>query len=416
MKWYVWTIRGTCSCPSRTWGGLARARPRRRAADVVPMRLTGPGSELAPAPDRAARSPADPQFFTASLWLMEHGALQVRVTVDGARGPGELAVPINAVAQRTLGMNRGLALALLGLMLLLALSLISIAAAAVRESGLDAGALPSPAARRNSRIAIGVAALGVIGALWLGHMWWGAEAEQYERMIMKPWQLETTRNGCKLQLEDIQRLLPDHGHEVHLFVVRTPALDRLAHLHPVRVAGHFEQTLPSLPAGRYALFADIVFANGFPLTGVGEIEIPDLTCPELTGDDSVWDGHESTAIKLERPAQLRAGVAQALSFAVTNADGSPATDVEPYMAMAGHAAVLRRDLSVFAHLHPNGSIAMPALMLAGTQHEMFSDGRTLPPRVAFPYGFPRAGDYRVFVQIKRSGRVETAAFDVSVAP
>jgi hypothetical protein len=109
-------------------------------------------------------------------------------------------------------------------------------------------------------------------------------------------------------------------------------------------------------------------------------------------------------------------VAHSLQFTVTNPDGSPATDVEPYMAMAGHAAVLRRDLSVFAHLHPNGSIAMPALMLAGTQHEMYSEGHALPPRVAFPYGFPRAGDYRVFVQIKRSGRVETAAFDVSVAP
>jgi hypothetical protein len=139
-------------------------------------------------------------------------------------------------------------------------------------------------------------------------------------------------------------------------------------------------------------------------------------CSPLAGDDSVWDGTESRAIKFERPAQLRAGVAHTLQFTVTNPDGSPATDVEPYMAMAGHAAVVRRDLSVFAHLHPHGSVPMPSLMLARTPHEMHREGRSLPPRVSFPYGFPQPGDYRVFVQMKRSGRVETAAFDVSVAP
>jgi hypothetical protein len=38
----------------------------------------------------------------------------------------------------------------------------------------------------------------------------------------------------------------------------------------------------------------------------------------------------------------------------------------------------------------------------------------MPSEVSFPYGFPKAGDYRMFVQIKRSGRVETGIFDVKV--
>jgi hypothetical protein len=34
--------------------------------------------------------------------------------------------------------------------------------------------------------------------------------------------------------------------------------------------------------------------------------------------------------------------------------------------------------------------------------------------VGFPYGFPKAGNYRIFVQVKRAGRVEMGVFDARV--
>jgi hypothetical protein len=37
--------------------------------------------------------------------------------------------------------------------------------------------------------------------------------------------------------------------------------------------------------------------------------------------------------------------------------------------------------------------------------------QALPAEVSFPYGFPRAGDYRLFVRVKRHGVVETGVFD-----
>jgi hypothetical protein len=39
-----------------------------------------------------------------------------------------------------------------------------------------------------------------------------------------------------------------------------------------------------------------------------------------------------------------------------------------------------------------------------------------PPTVEFPYGFPQPGHYRLFVQVKLGGRVETGVFDANVAP
>jgi len=46
---------------------------------------------------------------------------------------------------------------------------------------------------------------------------------------------------------------------------------------------------------------------------------------------------------------------------------------------------------------------------AGMQHEA-----AIGPEISFPYGFPQPGDYRLFLQIKRDGKVQTAIFDVHV--
>ena len=118
-------------------------------------------------------------------------------------------------------------------------------------------------------------------------------------------------------------------------------------------------------------------------------------------------------------------------FLVEDKDGRPAQDLEPYMGMACHAEFVRSDLTVFAHVHPAGSVSMAAFELAeseltqaaakGAQQtaaqkpmSMPMPSTTLPPEVSVPYGFPQPGEYRIFVQIKRCGRVETAVFDARV--
>jgi hypothetical protein len=97
------------------------------------------------------------------------------------------------------------------------------------------------------------------------------------------------------------------------------------------------------------------------------------------------------------------------------------------MGMAGHAEVVSSDFSVFAHLHPAGSVSMAALELAharamtsspsgqsGMSMTMHMVSHALPPEISLQYGFPHPGDYRILVQIKHAGQGQTAVFDVHV--
>src|SRR6516225_9400863 len=122
-----------------------------REVRIVPLRLTGPGSQYAPTPDLAQRSGKDPQFFAGTLWLMEGGSLQVRVQADGKKGKGEVSVLVPSAVQRVLPMQRGLGVVLFALMVLLAAGVVSIVGAAVREGELDPGVVPIPSQAQRAR-------------------------------------------------------------------------------------------------------------------------------------------------------------------------------------------------------------------------------------------------------------------------
>jgi hypothetical protein len=408
---------------------------------IVPLELVGEGARFAPTPDVAVRSPEDARLYTGHLWMMTAGAWQVRVTADGARGSGELAVPVPTLPKRTRGMQAALGVVLALLMILLAVGVISIVGANRREAGLEPGVEPDARALARGRRAMAIAALAVLGALALGGNWWRAEAADYDRYVYKPLALAARTDGGQLVLElsdpgwlrarRTDDLLPDHGHLMHLFVLGEPALERVWHLHPTeREAGTFTHPLPAMPRGRYRLFADVVHQSGIAETLVATLELaadqPGATT-SLEGDDAAGVApplaEERTAAELaggarlvwDRDAALTARRPTELRFRVVDAAGKPAGDLELYMGMLAHAAIVRRDLGVFAHVHPSGSVPMAQLdLLQGGEHHHHHDA-ALPSEFHFPFGFPSAGDYRVFVQVKRHGTVETAAFDARVS-
>ncbi|HXX71177.1 MAG TPA: hypothetical protein VEI55_02725 [Candidatus Acidoferrum sp.] len=435
--------------------------PGIRLLQATPLYLVGAGSKYPPPPDALEAVPGDPQSFTGQLWLMDAGSWQVQIQANGSLGPGALALPVPAFARSTLPMQKGLGAFLLSLMVLLVAALVSIFGAARREATLPPGEEPGPAQRRGAWHVMAAALALTLGALAVGNWWWNRVAAANEtRKIYHPPNLQVSVAGQTMTLEiaesrwHIRRpetvmteIVPDHGHLMHLFLVREPQMDRMYHLHPERESmegATFALSFAGVEPGRYKAFADIVRASGFPDTMVTEVEIPETNGGALTGDDSeassqplTWASAGNREAPLsgqgrmvwERdPGPLASNQLLWFRFLVEDATGKPATDLEPYMGMALHAEFIASDFSVFAHVHPDGSVPMAALNLAdatlraksteaamaGMDMSMPGMSAALPAELSFPYGFPKPGLYRIFVQVKRRGKIETGVFDAKV--
>jgi hypothetical protein len=218
---------------------------------------------------------------------------------------------------------------------------------------------------------------------------------------------------------------------MHLYAIRWPAMDVIFHLHPELVRkGKFQLVLPAMPAGEYRLYADVVHANGFPETLVTSIALPEIGGRPLAGDDAEGTpgtgARTNTTYRLpdgytmqwKRPAAMAVKVPEEFTFQLLDPHGQPPQDMALYMGMVGHAAFVKSDGTVFAHIHPSGTMAMAALMMAEAQNggesmvgmDMSGSSKT-PNTVSFPYGFPSPGNYRILVQMKHGNVVETGAFD-----
>lgn len=414
---------------------------------VSALPLTGMASQIAPVAEPLLRSSVDRAFFSGGVWLMTPGSWQVRFLVEGSQGLATAAVPVPAMPLAMLPMQRGLGWTLAGLGIFLAVWGVSIVAGAVREARLRLDAEPDAERRKRARVAGAVALLVAVAMVVGGDQWWRVEARGYAGDIYHPLRLKTALVGDVLTLtigvggeaDNVHRpmanndLLMDHGKLMHLYAIRWPEMDAAYHLHPSLVSGWtLREALPTMPAGEYRLFADIVHANGFPETLTGTLDVPPAMQGSALGADdaegfpaplsagelgAVYRLPDGYSMVWDRPAALTAGVATAFRFKLLDAAGQPAGDVQPYLGMAGHAAFVKVDGTVFAHTHPEGSAAMPAVMLAnpGAMEDMPGMGEpAVGPVVEFPYGFPSAGRYRIFVQMKHGGVVETGVFDAEV--
>ena len=443
---------------------------------VRPLRWDA-GLEGAPPPDTARAVSGESGLYSAELWLMTTGSYSVHVSVAGDAGEGTVFVPVNAVAETRKEMSRAMAVGLIGAALFLFVGAVTVFGAAVRESVLAPGEQPDRKRRLQGAVATGLGG-GVLAAiLWGGWAWWGAVDTAYRAGIYRPLAttsvVEAGRAGpvLTLRIDDPEwmgrewtPLMPDHGKLMHMFLVGDGPLGAFAHVHPESAdSTSFAVPFPPLPPGTYRIYADIVQESGFSQTLVdtvtvgaeivalgqeiigGGVETVTLGAgvetaslePTRDPDDS-WAvvpaaGRASDerfllpsgrTLVWEAGRQPRLDAETTLAFRVTEPDGTPSA-LEPYMGMLSHAAVTRDDGSVFIHMHPAGSINLAAQDRFQRVEEgagVDVPGRAMPgmseltpaDAVSFPFVFPAPGAYRIFVQVKIDGVVETAVFDVGV--
>lgn len=444
--------------------GLAPIHIRVRAEGIrevtaLPIKWDA-GRKGAPPPDVAERVPGETNLFSTQLWFMTSGAHGVLITVDGPKGKAEALVPVDAVATRRLSLSSGLTTILSLLGITLVVLLLAIARAALAEALVDPGMAVDPRRKWMGRISMVLTGALLIGILWGGRAWWKAEDQRFVRnkLYQPPLTIAEVAGGTagtalRVTIDDptweMSRrspILPDHGYMMHGFLVKEPGLDAFAHLHPHALGDRvFTTQLPPLPSGTYQFYGDITLESGFNHTLLAEIEIPsqpshadwaDLA-PSLKSDDTWLDG--ATASQpgrvvrsgpdlqvelLPDDAPFTASRDHSLKFQVLTVATRQPARLGLYMGMPGHVIIRHQDGSVFTHLHPQGTASMASIRAFAQRELDINAIRALDDTVCgldaanavvtFPYAFPKAGRYRLWLQFKANGRVRTSVFDVDV--
>jgi hypothetical protein len=181
----------------------------------------------------------------------------------------------------------------------------------------------------------------------------------------------------------------EHTKRMHLIVARRD-LTGFQHLHPAMAAdGTWTAPLRLRDAGSYRVFADFshdgsktTLADDLRVDGAADLR--PLPSPATT---AVSDGGYD--VRLDAGAS-RAGVESELRFTISK-NGRP-VKTEPYLGAGGHLVALREGDLAFLHVHP-------------TEDD---------DAVGFEATFPTTGAYRLFLQFKIDGVVQTVAFTQEV--
>jgi hypothetical protein len=203
-----------------------------------------------------------------------------------------------------------------------------------------------------------------------------------------------------------------HDMPFHLFVI-SQDLKEFQHIHPDKQSdGSFiiETVLPH--PGAYKIFCDFFPAGGTPqviqrnliTTGFSG----DLLSAQakLTPDKVLAKTVDGTRFELQfDPAEPVAGKEAVLKYHLVDArTGQPISDLQPYLSAWGHTMILSEDATDALHSHPTEMIP------DGVDRSQLKTGAD----IAFDTFFPRPGNYRIWSQFQRQGRVITVSFDVHI--
>ncbi|KRB73130.1 hypothetical protein ASE01_20375 [Nocardioides sp. Root190] len=188
----------------------------------------------------------------------------------------------------------------------------------------------------------------------------------------------------------------EHEKQLHLIAVRRD-FTGFQHVHPVldEKTGVWSIDLDLTP-GTWRLFADFKATGADALTLGTDLAVDGDYRPAGPAPENRTASVDDYEVTLE--GDLTAGADAKLTLSVTK-DGTPVTDLQPYLGAYGHLVALRDGDLAYLHVHPDGEP---------------DDGTTKPgPDVVFYAAVPSAGAYHLYLDFQHNGVVRTAAFTVS---
>jgi hypothetical protein len=195
--------------------------------------------------------------------------------------------------------------------------------------------------------------------------------------------------------EDVAMFAETHERLLHLFVVGRD-LRFFAHEHPERTRDGFELKL-ALPPGAYMLIADFLPGGGYPQMVHRAIVTPGYRGSAFRSPDIAEDLVEKTVdgMRFRLRVDAREGKPSAvLHFRLTDVNGLPVADLEPYLGSAAHLLVVSPDLTQSIHAHP--------------------EARGSGPELSFDAEFPEPGLFKLWLQVQRGGKVSVVSFVVEM--
>lgn len=189
----------------------------------------------------------------------------------------------------------------------------------------------------------------------------------------------------------------EHDKQLHLIAVRRD-FTGFQHVHPELSSDGTWATELDLTAGQWRLFADFKAIDADALTLGADLAVAGNYQPVEHARES--RAAEVDGYNVNLNGDLSGGTDAKLTLSVKQ-DGTPVTDLEPYLGAYGHLVALRDGDLAYLHVHPDG---MPG------------DGTTRPgPDVVFHAAVPSTGNYHLYLDFKHQGVVRTAAFTIDTS-
>ncbi|MBM9504402.1 hypothetical protein [Actinacidiphila acididurans] len=192
----------------------------------------------------------------------------------------------------------------------------------------------------------------------------------------------------------------DQTVRMHFYVVRSD-LTGFQHVHPTMAEdGTWTADLAALSPGSWRLFASFIPDSGAG-KGTDFVLSRTVTVPGAAARTPLPAAARTTEVDgytVTVDGELMAGMTHLLTVHLTK-NGTPVTDLQPYLDTYAHLTAFHEGDTAFAHLHPT----TPAV------------GNHGGPDLSFHAELPASGNWRLFLQFRTAGHLHTAALTLHVA-